>query len=64
MQVGARQLHFLRDIGHGGAAIALFGEDFLRRQKDFLDVDPTNSDLVIAHKGSLTTTCPKDYHPL
>ena len=64
MQVGARQLRFFGDVCHGGAAIAFVGEDLLRRQQDFLDVDPTNSDLVIAHKGSLTTTRPKDYHRL
>jgi len=31
MQVGTRQLHFGGNIGHGGAAIALLGEDFFRR---------------------------------
>jgi NAD-dependent dihydropyrimidine dehydrogenase PreA subunit len=59
MQVGARQLHFGGDVGHGGAAEAFLGEDLLRRQQDFLDVTATNLDLVIAHEGSLTTALNK-----
>ncbi|MCY1450051.1 hypothetical protein D9M71_668320 [compost metagenome] len=59
MQVGARQLHFGGDIGHGGAAKAFFGEDLLGPQQNFLDVTATNLDLVIAHEGSLATTLNK-----
>src|SRR3982751_723421 len=59
MQVGTRQLHFSRDVSHGGAAEAFFGENLFRRQENFLDVIATNLDLVIAHEGSLTTALPK-----
>lgn len=52
-------MHFSRDVGHGRAAEAFFGENFFRRQEDFLDVTATNLDLVIAHEGSLTTALPK-----
>ena len=60
MQVGARQLHFGGDVGHGGAAEAFFGEDLLGPQQNFLDVTATNLDLVIAHEGSLTTDIKQD----
>ena len=33
-------------------------------KQDFFDVDPTNATLVIAHKGSPTTTWIRDYHRL
>ncbi|MNF54118.1 hypothetical protein D3C84_355370 [compost metagenome] len=49
VQVGARQLYFSGDVGHGGAAEALFSEDLFRPQQDFFDVTATNLDLVIAH---------------
>ncbi|MNQ76283.1 hypothetical protein D3C85_911160 [compost metagenome] len=59
MQVGARQLHFGGDVGHGGAAETFFSEDLLGPQQNFLDVTATNLDLVIAHEGSLTTALNK-----
>ncbi|MNE12835.1 hypothetical protein D3C80_1056550 [compost metagenome] len=50
MQVGARQVDLYGDVTHGRTTIALFGKDVFRRQQDFLDVAPTNFDLVVGHR--------------
>ncbi|MNH28146.1 hypothetical protein D3C79_882900 [compost metagenome] len=59
MQVGTRQLHFGGDVGHRGAAEALFGKNLFRPQQDFFDVTATNLDLVIAHADPRQQRCPR-----
>ena len=50
MQVGARQLRLLGDIGHLGSGIALLGEHLLGRQQDFLYVLAADLYFGVGHR--------------
>ncbi|MNM97971.1 hypothetical protein D3C81_1104910 [compost metagenome] len=49
MQVRARQLSLFGDIAHRGGTVALLGEHLFRGLENFLDVAPTDLDLVVGH---------------